>query len=195
MAIHHDEHQKRISLEEFFALVESDPEHRYEYIDGHPYMMTGGSPDHSIICNNLGRILGNLLEKRPCIVYNSDAYVQLATDDCVCPDVSVSCDRRDRYATKTIQHPCLIAEVLSPCTKIRDRGLKAELYQDTPSVQEILLVDTQVMRIQLYQREGDHWVKRNFTHDDTVELPCLGVRISVGEIYAKTTFDGTFAET
>ncbi|HEY1249032.1 MAG TPA: Uma2 family endonuclease [Nitrososphaera sp.] len=194
MAIQHGEHQEKKSLEEFFALVESDPEHRYEYIDGYPYMMTGGSPDHSIICNNLGRILGNLLQKRPCIVYNSDVYVQLANNDCICPDVSVSCDRRDYHATKTIQYPGLVAEVLSPRTKIRDRGLKAELYQDIPSVQEILLIDTQVMRIQLYQREEDHWIKRNFTHDDTVELSHLGVQISVVEVYQKTTFDDTFIE-
>src|SRR5205823_13773344 len=46
MAIQRNEHQERISLEEFFALIESDPEHRYELIDGYPYMMTGGSPDH-----------------------------------------------------------------------------------------------------------------------------------------------------
>ena len=39
--------KERISLEEFFALVESDPEHRYEYIEGYAYMMTGGTPDHS----------------------------------------------------------------------------------------------------------------------------------------------------
>ncbi|HYK86254.1 MAG TPA: hypothetical protein VEV19_12860 [Ktedonobacteraceae bacterium] len=28
------------SREEYFALIESDPEHRYEYLDGYIYMMT-----------------------------------------------------------------------------------------------------------------------------------------------------------
>lgn len=55
MAIRYNKHQERITLEEFFALLESDPEHRYELIDGYPYMMTGGSPDHSIIgANEIG---------------------------------------------------------------------------------------------------------------------------------------------
>jgi len=63
------QHGKPISLEEFFALLESDPEHRYEYIDGYAYMMTGGTPDHSIIGANMNRILGEQLRKRPCIVY------------------------------------------------------------------------------------------------------------------------------
>jgi hypothetical protein len=36
MAIQHNEYQERTSLEEFFALLASDPEHRYELIDAIP---------------------------------------------------------------------------------------------------------------------------------------------------------------
>ncbi len=151
MAIQHNEPQERISLEEFFALVESDPEHRHELIDGYPSMMTGESPDHSIIGLNIASILRGLLRKRPCIAYNSDA-------------------------------------------KVRDRGLKADLYQNMPSVQEILFIDTQVMRVQLYRRETDYWTMRNFTQHDTIELTSLGVHFSVAEVYEKTTFDDSFTE-
>jgi Uma2 family endonuclease len=195
VAIQHGEQKDRISLEEFFALVESDPEHRYEYIDGYPYMMTGGTPDHSIICTHMSRILDEQLRKRPCIAYNSDVYVELADKtNCLCPDVSVSCDRRDRHAIKVIHYPCLVAEVLSPGTKARDRGIKSELYQNIPTVQEILFIDTQVMRIQLYRREIDYWTMRNFTQSDTIELTSVDVHFSVAEVYEKTTFDDTFAD-
>ena len=71
MAIQHDDSKERISFDAFLALAESDPKHRYEYIDGSPYMMTIGTPDHSIIGTNLDSILGQQLRKRPCIVYNS----------------------------------------------------------------------------------------------------------------------------
>jgi hypothetical protein len=64
MTIQHGEHKERISLEEFFALLESDPEHRYEYIDGYARMMAGGTPDHSIIGTNMNRILGEQLHTR-----------------------------------------------------------------------------------------------------------------------------------
>ncbi len=195
MAIQHYEPQERISLEEFFALVESDPEHRHELIDGYPSMMTGESPDHSIIGLNIASILRGLLRKRPCIAYNSDVYIQLdGEENCLCPDASVSCDRRDHHATKVIRFPCVVAEVLSPATKVRDRGLKADLYQNMPSVQEILFIDTQVMRVQLYRRETDYWTMRNFTQHDTIELTSLGVHFSVAEVYEKTTFDDSFTE-
>lgn len=36
MALHYGEHKERMSIEAFFALLESDPEHRYEYIDATP---------------------------------------------------------------------------------------------------------------------------------------------------------------
>lgn len=195
MAMQHNEPQERISLEEFFALLESDPEHRYELIDGYPSMMTGGSPDHAIIGLNVASILRGLLRKRPCIAYNSDVYIALDDEEnCLCPDASVSCDRRDHHATKVIRYPCVVAEVLSPGTKVRDRGLKADLYQNMPSVQEILFIDTQVMRVQLYRRETDYWTMRNFTQHDTIELTSLGIHFSVAEVYEKTTFDDSFTE-
>ena len=195
MAIQHGEHQGKISLEEFFTLLEKDPEHRYELIDGYPYMMTGGSPDHSIIGLNVAGIFREQLRKRPCIAYNSDVYIQLdGEENCLCPDASISCDARDRYATKVIRYPCVVAEVLSPGTKARDRGIKADLYQNMPSVQEILFIDTQVMRIQLYRREADYWIMRNFTHNDTIELTSVNIQFSIAEAYEKTTFDESFAE-
>ena len=194
MAIQHNDHQESMSLEAFYALVESDPEHRYEYIDGYAYVMTGGTPDHSIIGANLNGILGEWLRKRPCIVYNP-VYVELADDSaCLCPDASVSCDRRDRHAKKVIHYPCFVAEVLSPTTKAHDRGIKSELYQNIPTVQEILFVDTQVMRIQLYRRETDYWTMRNFTQDDMISLTSLNIQFPVAEAYEKTTFDDTFAD-
>ena len=195
MVFQNNEHKERMSFEEFYALLESDPEHRYEYIDGYAYMMTGGTPDHSIIGANLNRIFGERLRKRPCVVYNSDVYVELADEvNCLCPDASVSCDRRDFHAQKVIHHPNVVAEVFSPRTKARDRGIKSELYQNIPTVQEILFIDTQVMRIQLYRRETDFWTMRNYTQEATIELTSLGVEFPVAEVYEKTTFDDSFID-
>ncbi len=122
MAVQHNARNERISLEEYFSLLEKDSEHRYEYLDGYIYMMPGGTPDHSIISNNVGRILGNLLQGRRCIVYNSDLYVELSDNYRVCPDVTVSCDPRDRGAKEAIHYPSLVVEVLSPITEARDRS-------------------------------------------------------------------------
>lgn len=192
MAIERTRQDGRMTLEEFLELDKSDPDHRYEFIDGHPYMMTRGSPDHAIIELNIGGILRNALRRRPCIVYGPDATFQLPGKDRFYPDLSVSCDKRDRYAEKVIQYPCLVVEVLSPGTRAKDKGIKADLYQECPSIQEILFVDSQVLRAQLYRRERDIWIIRNFGQGQTVELASLGVEFPVAEVYEKTSFDEDF---
>src|SRR6266568_2939844 len=116
MAVEHSAYYERMSLEEYLTLVEQDPEHAYEYLDGRVYMMTGGSPDHSIIGSNLNGLLQAFLRGRRCIVYNSDVYVQLSEHYRVCPDVTVSCDPRDRGGPEVLavsflpQHPRIPAD-------------------------------------------------------------------------------------
>ena len=184
-----------MTLETFYAFAESDSVHRYEYIEGYACIHPCSTPDHSIIGVNLTGILGGQLRKRPCLVYSSGVYIELEDKaNCLRPDVSVSYDCRDYHATKAIHYPCLIVEVLSPETKERDRGIKSELYQNIPTVQEILFIDTQVMRVQLYRRETDYWTMRNYTQEATIQLTSIGIEFPVAEIYEKTTFDDTFSD-
>lgn len=189
MAVQHNARDERMSFAEYQAIVAKDPEHAYEYLDGEIYMMTGGSPDHSIICNNLGRILGNLIQGRRCIAYNSDVYVQASEKRRVCPDVSVSCDPRDRGAQDAIHYPSLVVEVLSPATEARDRGKKSLLYRACPSIQEYLLVSSEEPLIELFRREkGGFWTLYTFELADSVALNSLGVSFSVAEAYQDTSF-------
>ncbi|MDQ6659763.1 MAG: Uma2 family endonuclease [Chloroflexota bacterium] len=191
MAIRQSEFQERKSREEYFALVESDPDHRYEYLDGSIYMMTGGSPDHSIMGGNIGRILGNLLQGRRCIVYNSDLYVELSENYRVCPDVTVSCDPRDRGAKDAIHYPSLIVEVLSPSTEARDRGKKSLQYRSCPTIQEYLLVNAESAIIEVFHREKNgFWTLYTLGMNGSVVLTNLGVDFPVAGVYQNTSLMG-----
>jgi Uma2 family endonuclease len=188
MAIQHNARDERVSLEEYFALLEKDPEHGYEYLDGHIYMMTGGSPDHSIICSNTNGIVRELVRGRGCIVYNSDVYFQISEKYRVCPDVAVSCDPRDRGAQDAIRYPSLVVEVLSPTTEARDRGEKSLQYRSYPSIQEILLINAQFPIIELFRREKHgFWALYTLQVGDAVELTSLGIRFAVTDIYQDTS--------
>lgn len=46
----------KMDVQGFFELIDSDPEHRYVFIDGEVYMMTGGKPRHASIANTIGGI-------------------------------------------------------------------------------------------------------------------------------------------
>lgn len=180
---------EKVSLEEYFAILERDPAHRYEYLDGDIFMMTGGSPDHSIIGGNMVRILGNLLQGQRCIVYNSDLYVELSENYRVCPDVTVSCDVRDRGARDAIRYPTLVVEVLSPSTEAQDRGRKSLEYRASQTIQEYLLISSDWILIELFRREKNGlWTVSTLRSGELVELSSLNIRFPVAAVYENTSF-------
>jgi Uma2 family endonuclease len=191
MALRRDDH--KMSVEDYFKLRESDPNHRYEYVDGEVYMMTGGSVRHSRVEFNLAHIIENLLGESPCVVYNSDACFQVAEERYVCPDVTVSCDSRDSDESaeedelKTLQYPCFVAEVHSPSTTGLDLDVKSGFYQDYPTMQEFLFVGTKAPKVRLYRRESNNrWTIYILNYEDEVELTSLGVHFPVAALYKKT---------
>lgn len=189
MAVERSTHYERMSFEAYLTLVEQDPEHAYEYLAGRVYIMTGGSPDHTIIGSNLNGLLQTLLRGRRCIVYNSDAYVQLSEQYRVCPDVTVSCDPRDRGAQDVIRYPSLVAEVLSPATEARDRGQKSLQYRACPSIQEYLLLSSEFPLVEVFRREKQgFWSLYTLGLNDIIELNSLGIRFPVVDVYQNTSF-------
>jgi Uma2 family endonuclease len=189
MAVERSASYERMSFEEYLALVEQDAEHAYEYLDGRVYMMTGGSPDHSIIGSNLNALLQTFLRGRRCIVYNSDVYVQLSEQYRVCPDVTLSRDSRDRGAQEVIRYPSLVAEVLSPTTEARDRGQKSLQYRCCPSIQEYLLISSEFPLVEVFRHEKQgFWSLYTLGLGDTIELNSLGLRFPVAEVYQNTSF-------
>jgi Uma2 family endonuclease len=187
MALAHKD--PRMNIQEYLELIQNDPENRYEYIDGYVYMMTGGASAHATIGANMCKILGSLLEDSPCVVYNSDAYVELSEDCYVCPDTTVSCDRRDHTSGKFIRYPRVVVEVLSPGTEGRDRGIKFAKYRACLSIQECLFINCEYMEIELFRREsGNLWTIWTFEPGDQVELASLDLRFSVDEVYKKVYF-------
>ncbi len=112
------EHRRSMTVEEYFQLEENDPETRYEYIDGNVYAMASGTANHDTIKSNIQRILWNLLRGSSCRVYSSDMRVYVSEERYFHPDVTVTCDPRDRGRVKAIQSPRFIVEVLSPSTEL-----------------------------------------------------------------------------
>jgi Uma2 family endonuclease len=189
MALEHSAHRDRMSIEEYLALVEQDPEHAYEYLDGRVYMMTGGTPDHAIIGSNVNGLLQAFLRGRRCIVYNKDVYLQLSERYRVCPDVTVSCDPRDRGAREVIRYPSLVVEVLSPTTEARDRGQKSLQYRSSPSIQEYVLISSEIPLVEVFRREKQgFWSLYTLAIDDTIELTSLDLRFPVADVYQNTSF-------
>jgi Uma2 family endonuclease len=183
------ENYPRFTPEEYFAWEEQQ-QCRHEYLNGDVYAMTGGSLNHSEIAGNFHFILKAHMRGSGCQVRNSDGRVNIVdSTDFTYPDISVTCDERDRTNTQYITYPCLIVEVLSPGTEAYDRGNKFRMYRQNPSLQEYVLVDANSMAIELFRRTNEHsWQMIDYQIGDTIELKSVNLTFAIEQVYEEITF-------
>jgi Uma2 family endonuclease len=187
----------RFTPEEYFAWEEQQ-NCRHEYLNGEVYAMTGGTLNHGRIALNVGFILKAHLRGSGCQVGNSDCRVNIVNStDFTYPDLSVTCDERDRSNTQYITYPCLIVEVLSPGTEAYDRGSKFRMYRQNPNLQEYVLVDANSMAIlvprgyanELFRRNDENnWQMIDHQAGDTVELKSVNLTFEIEQVYEEITF-------
>ncbi len=147
-------HPITMSPAEYLAW-ESEQDIRYEYENGKIIAMTGGTVPHSQIPANFSAILIPHLRGKGCKVAVNDAKVSIPKGKYYYPDVVVSCDDRDRNARDFLQYPCLIAEVISPSTEMRDRNIKQQNYMLLDTLQTYILITPDYPKIEIYQNRRD----------------------------------------
>jgi Uma2 family endonuclease len=177
-----------MTVEEYRALAQANPEVKYEYADGRVYAMSGGTLDHSAIGGNIVGALSDLLDGSPCRVFNSDAKALLSATRWVFPDATVTCDDRDRGSADEIGAPRLIFEVLSETTEAHDRGRKFRWYRACASIEEYVLVATDRRQIEVFRRhpDADIWEFEAYGPGQMLELRSLGLTLPVARLYRGT---------
>ena len=174
----------RFTPEEYFAWEEQQLE-RHELINGEVYAMSGGTKNHSRIALKFGALLDNHLGGSRCEAANSDLRVNIVNStNYTYPDVSVTCDDRDKTTTKYITYPCLIIEVLSFSTEAYDRGGKFRMYRQNPILQDYILVSSERIEIDLYHKtETGSWEIINYQAGDKIELKSINLTFPIERIY------------
>lgn len=168
-------------------------EFRSEYYRGEMFAMAGGTPRHSLIKTNLMRELSIALKGRPCTAYDSDLRIRVSASGLYTyPDASVICgelqfddERRD-----TVLNPTVLVEVLSDRSEAYDRGEKFDHYRKLASLKEYLLIAQNSPRLQRFSRNPDDtWTPQVVAGlDQSIELPSIGVTLSLAEVYDKVDF-------
>lgn len=178
--------QRSYTVDDYWKMIEAFPDRKYEYIDGHIRMMTGGSLAHAQLEVNLARLFGNALLDSECVTYGPDAILRLSEDRYYCPDLSVSCDPAD-WTKKVMDSPTVVVEVMSPSTQHIDKGEKLEAYQKYPTIQEILLVDSQRCYVKHFHRVNAYkWEDSLYQQkSDAFMLESLDMSLTLQDIYLK----------
>jgi Uma2 family endonuclease len=183
------ENSPKFTPEEYFAWEEQQLD-RHEYIDSEVYAINGGTIIHSQIASNFGSLLNNRLRGSGCKTLNSSARSNIvALSHYVYPDVSVTCDERDKTTPQYITYPCLIVEVFSSSTEAYDRGNKFKLYRRNPCLQEYVLVDAETMAIELFRKtDGGSWQIIDYEPGDVVDLASVKLTFPIEQIYEDVVF-------
>jgi Uma2 family endonuclease len=179
----------RFTPEEYLAWEEQQ-DLKYEYVGGEVRAMTGGTINHGRIAVSFMGLLIPHLQGGSCLVLNSDVKVSIKQcSDYVYPDISVTCDERDRTATNFISYPCLIVEVLSPSTKNYDRWDKFNLYRRSDSLIDYVLVSSDAIEIVIYHRnDRGKWEIATYGVGDLVVLESVDLSFSIEQIYGDIVF-------
>ncbi|WP_160148344.1 Uma2 family endonuclease [[Leptolyngbya] sp. PCC 7376] len=182
----------KMTVEEYL-IWEEQQDNRYEYIDGEIIAMTGGSIPHNDLAVNLLIALKDHLKPKSCRVNISDVKVQAkANSRYFYPDVVVSCHPEDQQAKKLIQYPTVIIEVLSPSTGKYDTTDKLKYYRQIPSLQEYLLIASDKILVELYQRQPDtekFWLYSSYGEGETFMVPSIEFECSVDTLYENVTIE------
>lgn len=190
VALRHND--RYFTPEEYFAWEEQQLE-RHELIDGQVYAMSGGTQNHSLIAINGLLLLRSHLKGDACRVFNSDLKVNiLHTKNYTYPDLSVTCDDRDREHALYITYPCLIVEVLSSSTEAYDRGKKFEKYRRNPQLVDYVLVSSEEVAIDIYHRKDTgEWVILSYRSGDPVELKSINLNLPIEQFYEGIVFEAS----
>jgi Uma2 family endonuclease len=174
---------RKMTLEEFLRW-EDGTDTRYELIGGFPVAMAPSREAHGVLAIRLGaRIEGALAKRRPCRAISEAGVLDPdRSDTFFVADIAVTCAPFGR--SQYVQDPVLLVEILSPSTERHDRRIKIPAYQQIPSVQEILVVDSGARYAALHRRQGAQWIIQISRGDDgVISLASVGIEMPLRELY------------
>jgi Uma2 family endonuclease len=180
-----------LTVAEYLAL-ERKASFKSEYFQGEAFAMAGGTSEHSLIATNFTGEARSRLKNKPCVVFNSDLRVKVASTGLYTyPDASIVCGQLqfDDQQKDTLINPTVLVEVLSESTQSYDRGIKSRHYRKIDSLQELLLISQDSPTIEYYIRSpaGDWLFRESESLEATLRLASIGIDIPVAEIYRGVT--------
>jgi len=160
---------------------------KHEYLDGELVAMAGVEDRHATVALNMAMALRQHLRGTPCRTFIADVKLHVeAANAYFCPDVFVTCSEADRASPLIKREAVLVVEVLSPGTAAYDRGDKFARYRQLPALREIVFIDLDARRSDVFRRtEGELWDLRSFGAEAALQLASVELTLPAAELYAE----------
>ena len=190
---------KRYTAAEYIDLLDGSDE-KYEFLDGEVYAweaMAGTTDEHGGICDNLHRELGNAFIRggKPCKALNSDALLHIpSVRSYRFPDVTVQCGDPvyDEETGRGRTNPTVLFEVVSESSREADYTRKLRQYGELETLRDYVVVEQDFPMVTVFSRDSPHAARWStivyIARGAHVDLPGLGVSLSIDELYRDLTF-------
>lgn len=185
------------TIEEYLEMENASVE-KHEYYKGEIFAMSGAKMPHNKIVSNLHYHLRTKLEGQPCQPYSSDVRIYIEKNTLFTyPDITIICGDEETLDKDEISvvNPVVLFEVLSPSTAGYDKGEKFELYKEIPTLKGYILVDSRSVKVQVFAlNTNGNWESTEYQDiNDVLEIPFIGVSLTLKEIYERSKVAGTLA--
>ena len=180
--------RKPMTREEFFIWAEAQ-EGRYEFDGFRPVAMNGGTNSHGIISGNIYFRLRLGLAGSPCTPMAPEGGGIATIGTAIrYPEAAVSCSEIPANE-RLFPNPVVIFEVLSPSSRKRDIETKAIEYHCVPTIKRyVVLEQLKPVAYVHWRLEDEPWNEITLTSTDVLDLPEIGMKISMAEIYEGLSF-------
>ena len=167
------------TFEEYLEL-ERKADFKSEYRAGHIIAMSGGTGTHSELA---AQIIFLLKRAKRCRVFDSNLRLYIEHyNESTYPDAMLICGKVQYWKGQNdvVTNPTAAVEVLSPSTEKYDRTTKRGYYSSVPSMEHILVVWQDRVRVECSTRQdASTWITKQYDNESDV----LPLGFNVAEIY------------
>ncbi len=159
---------------------------KHEFVDGQLRAMAGEKKRHNRITLKIAKLLDDVAEAKGCQVFMEGIKLRTWDTNYRYPDVIVTCeDNSDEYL---VFNPCALFEVLSNSTELTDTEDKVQEYLQLASLTRYVLVRQDRKFVTVYKRDELGWRVEFLENHGEIEIPCLGMSLSLEDVYAGLEF-------
>ena len=190
--------QEWLTIEEYNQL-EEEKQWGYEYLNGRVVPREEADLAHSFTASNLSNLLGKALNETEYKVLTSVAKFHIEQENVsLYPDLAVVCSpwERSEDDAGALKNPLLIVEIISDSSAAYDQGEKFNYYRKIPTLQEYVLLDTDIWHVETRLRnlEENTWQIEWFGSErysptvperrsDELVLKSVGVNLTLLEVF------------
>lgn len=174
-----------LTREQFFDWAEAqDP--GYEFDGTTPVLMPSSPIKHCIIRQNLIHAIHDRLRGSLCQVFGLGVGLATVGDTVRYPDAMVTCTEAEGSA-RLVPGVLAVFEVINPGFEQVDRIEKRREYRAVKTIRHYVILECASIGLTVLTRGngGDDWTATALGAGDVLQLPEIGIKVPVAEIYAE----------